>query len=89
MLQDGVEGVSGRVARFVDQLVGQHRMGSFGDPVGIAGRGVDLHTDKTVPELLGQAGKAFGWCHAVLTESKAEDAHAVAVTSSNSVPNDL
>ncbi|GIT45823.1 MAG: hypothetical protein Ct9H300mP12_04080 [Acidimicrobiales bacterium] len=56
--------------------------------MGIAGRGVDLHPIKPSPNSsVKRAKRSAGAMRP--PESKAEDAHPVAVTSSNSVPNDL
>ena len=58
-----VQGVAGRVARLVDQVLGEHRVRVRRDAVRVAGRRVDLHGDERVAQLPAQRLEPLAGTH--------------------------
>src|SRR3954469_349287 len=69
-----VERVARGRARLVDEVVGEHRVGTLRMAVRVAPRRVDLHADEVVAELLAETLKALGGRAPVVRESEAQQA---------------
>ena len=69
-----LEGVAGGLARLVDQVLGEHRVGHRRVAARVALRGVDLDADEAVAERLAQVREPLGGHEAIVREPQPEDA---------------